>query len=69
MLNLETDRAKTLEAIKAYTFEEYKKIYSEKVKLSNFSIVAVGDMGEINSDDFKKYGEVIKLSAEKLIGE
>ena len=69
MLNLETDRAKTLEAIKAYTFEEYKKIYSEKVKLSNFSIVAVGDKGDINSDDFKKYGEVIKLSAEKLIGE
>ena len=68
-LGLETDRSKLLENIKAYTFEEYKKMYTEKIKSSNFSIVVVGNTGEINTDELKKYGEVIELSAEELIGE
>lgn len=46
-----------------------RKYIQKKVKLSEIFYSGNGDMGEINSDDFKKYGEVIKLSAEKLIGE
>ena len=44
-------------------------MYTEKIKSSNFSIVVVGNTGEINTDELKKYGEVIELSAEELIGE
>ena len=67
-LGLETDRSKILSRIKAYTFEEYKKMYSEKVKLSNFSIVISGNTDKINVTGLEKYGEIIELTPEILTG-
>ena len=67
-LGLETDRSKILSKIKAYTFEDYKKMYSEKVKLSNFSIVISGNTDKINVTGLEKYGEIIELTPEILTG-
>jgi hypothetical protein len=43
-------------------------MYSEKVKLSNFSIVISGNTDKINVTGLEKYGEIIELTPEILTG-
>ena len=68
-LGLETDDSKFLEQIKKYSFEDYKKMYTKKIKNTNFSIAITGNKESFNADQLKKYGEIIELTPEILIGE
>ena len=55
------------ESIRSMTFDDFKKIFNEYVKPSNFQYVVVGDKAKVDLSVLKNLGEVKTLTREEVL--